>query len=64
MKKTVLVVYLVTSMVICGWFTMAAALGWKAPNFGIAKALSSGGSRSGGYYGGGRSYGGSWGGGK
>lgn len=62
MKKTFLIVYLVTSLVICSWFTMAAAFGWKAPNFGIAKSLSSGGSRSG-YYGG-RSYGGSWGGGK
>ncbi|MCA9140227.1 MAG: hypothetical protein KDB00_25830 [Planctomycetales bacterium] len=65
MKNTVLVVYLVVGFVICGWFTAAAALGWKAPNFGIAKAITSGGSGSsrGGYYGG-RSYGGSWGGGK
>lgn len=67
MKKTVLTVYLVMGFAICGWFTAAAALGWKSPDFGIAKGFSSGSSSSGGYYGGGsygRSYGGSWGGGK
>ena len=63
MKQTIWVVYLVVGIVICSWFTMAAAFGWRAPNLGIVKALSesSRGSGSGGYYGGGRSYGGSWG---
>ncbi|MCS7470409.1 hypothetical protein NZK35_27480 [Stieleria sp. ICT_E10.1] len=64
MKKTVMVVYLTMGLVICGWFTAAAAFSWRAPNFGIAKALQSSGSGGGGYYGGGRSFGGSWGGGK
>ncbi|QEG00006.1 hypothetical protein Mal15_40740 [Stieleria maiorica] len=64
MKKTLLIVYLAMGLVISGWYTAAAVLGWKSPNLGIAKALQGSGSSSGGYYGGGRSFGGSWGGGK
>ncbi len=56
-----MIVYLSCGIVICCWFTAAAAFGWKSPDFGIVKSMNSGG--SGGYYGG-RSYGGSWGGGK
>ncbi|MCO8122806.1 hypothetical protein NHH03_13745 [Stieleria sp. TO1_6] len=66
MKKTLLTAYLVMGVVVCSWFTVAAAMGWKAPDFGVAKALSEGsrgGSYGGGTYGG-RSIGGSWGGGK
>ena len=66
MKKTLLIVYLATGFVICGWFTVAAAYRWKAPDFGVTRSIGSG-SGGGGYYGGGsygRSYGGSWGGGK
>lgn len=61
MKSTLLIVYLVSGIVICLWFTAAAAFRWQAPDFGIVKALNEGG---GGYHGGGRSFGGSWGGGK
>ena len=63
MKNTILITYLIVGLVVCGWYTIAAANGWKAPNFGIAKAFSGSGRSRGGYYGG-RSYGGSWGGGK
>jgi hypothetical protein len=59
MKRTLLIVYLAMGVVICGWFTVAVAFAWRAPDFGVVKSLNSGG---GGY--GGRSYGGSWGGGK
>ncbi|KAA5545977.1 hypothetical protein FYK55_03425 [Roseiconus nitratireducens] len=66
MKSTLMAVYFVTGCLICGWFTMAAAYQWRAPDFGVVKALreSNRGGGGGGYYGGGRSYGGSWGGGK
>jgi len=63
MKSTLMIVYLCCGMVVCLWFTAAAAFGWQSPDFGVVKALNSGSGRSG-YYGGGRSYGGSWGGGK
>ncbi len=42
----------------CAWFLLACILGWRAPDLGMARAMSSSSS------GGGRSYGGSWGGGK
>jgi hypothetical protein len=48
--------YLIFGVMICCGFGVAAARGWRAPNFGVLDG-SSGSS-------GGRSYGGSWGGGK
>lgn len=55
--------YLVTGILVCGWFAMAAYSGWKMPS--MASSSSSGSSF---FYGGGSSYsrssGGSWGGGK
>ena len=60
MKNNILIAYLVFGVVVCTWFTIAAANGWRAPNFGVLDGSSSGG--SGGSFG--RSYGGSWGGGK
>ncbi|MCD0463577.1 hypothetical protein [Roseiconus lacunae] len=61
MKQTVWITFLTVGFLVCSWFTMAAAFGWKAPSLGVAKAISSGSRSSSGYYGGGRSYGGSWG---
>ena len=61
MRSTLMIVYLSCGIVICLWFTAAAAFSWKSPDFGIVKSMNSGG--GGGYYRG-RSYGGSWGGGK
>lgn len=49
-----LVAYLIFGIVVCGWFAVAAANGWRAPNFGILDGSSSSG----------RSHGGAWGGGK
>lgn len=59
MKSNLSRIYLIVGIVVCGWFTTASALGWKATDYGILKSLSSGGSG-----GGGRVIGGSWGGGK
>ena len=56
LKSVIFNVYLVVGILICLWFTMAAANGWRAPNFGFLDGSSSSGS--------GRSFGGSWGGGK
>lgn len=66
MKSDLMKVYLVLGITVCGFYSVAAARGWKAPDLGIFKAMDSMSSSSGGsgYYGGGRSYGGSWGGGK
>ncbi|MEO1527344.1 MAG: hypothetical protein AAFX06_18095 [Planctomycetota bacterium] len=55
MKSKLPRIYLVIGILVCGWFTTAAALGWRATDYGILKSLSSGG---------GRAIGGSWGGGK
>lgn len=46
--------YLIFGLCVCLWFGVAAAKGWRAPNFGLLDGSS----------GGGRSYGGYWGGGK
>ena len=47
--------YFVVGVVVCLWFIIASANGWKAPNLGIAAAMkSSGGRSSGGYWGGGK----------
>lgn len=54
-KNTIFGFYLVAGLFICLCYSVVAANGWKAPNFGVLDG-SSGGS--------GRSYGGSWGGGK
>jgi hypothetical protein len=56
MKKVIFFGYLMFGIGVCAWFSVAAANGWRAPNFGVVD-----GSSTGGY---GRSYGGSWGGGK
>jgi hypothetical protein len=56
-KSKIFSVYLATGIVICLWFSVAAAKGWKAPNMGFLDGSSSSSSS-------GRSYGGSWGGGK
>ncbi len=60
MNQSLKIAYICFGMLVCGWFTVAAANGWRAVNLGILDGSSSGGS-GGGY---GRSYGGSWGGGK
>jgi len=52
-------VYLAVGIVVCLWFTFAAAYAWKAPDFGVLKSMNDG--NRGGYHGGGRSFGGSWG---
>ena len=52
-KSLIFAIYLGVGILVCVWFTVAAAQGWRAPNFGVLDGSSSG-----------RSYGGSWGGGK
>jgi hypothetical protein len=55
LKSTIFNVYLAVGIVVCLWFTVAAANAWRAPNMGMLDGSSSSS---------GRSYGGSWGGGK
>ncbi|MFK8114874.1 MAG: hypothetical protein AB8B91_21915 [Rubripirellula sp.] len=55
-KSTIFNTYVAVGILVCLWFSLAAANGWRAPNFGVLDGSSSGSS--------GRSYGGSWGGGK
>lgn len=66
MKASLMQIYLILGITVCGVYSVAAIRGWKAPDLGIIKAMGSMSSGSGGsgYYGGGRSFGGSWGGGK
>lgn len=52
--STILKIYIAVGIIICLWFTVAAANAWRAPNMGVLDGSSSSG----------RSYGGSWGGGK
>jgi len=58
MRKELLIAYACFCLAVFIWFSVAAARGWRAPNFGFLDGASSGGSTYG------RSYGGSWGGGK
>ncbi|QEG39655.1 hypothetical protein UC8_16510 [Roseimaritima ulvae] len=57
MRKELLMGYAGFCLCVCIWFSIAAANGWRAPNFGFLDGSSGGSSY-------GRSYGGSWGGGK
>ena len=59
--------YIVIGSLVCLWYSIAAASGWKAPAFAAGSGFSSGSSSGGGFfYTGGRSTSGSggWGGGK
>ncbi|MCC9600564.1 hypothetical protein LOC67_08325 [Stieleria sp. JC731] len=60
MKKAIWFTYLAVGIVICSWFTVATAFGWKSPSFG-GSGYSSGRPYGSSYLGGGRSFGGSWG---
>lgn len=67
MNRTLFFTYVAFGMIVCGWFTVAAAFRWKAPDLGLVRAINSIERSSSGYSGGGsygRSFGGSWGGGK
>jgi len=56
--KQLLRFYLAMGTATCGWFLLACILGWRAPDLGFVRAMTTPGS------GGGRSSGGFWGGGK
>ncbi|QDT52208.1 hypothetical protein Pan44_02170 [Caulifigura coniformis] len=56
--KQLLRFYLAMGAATCGWFLLACILGWRAPDLGFVRAMTTptsyGGRSSGGFWGGGK----------